>query len=79
MNNLKITNSIFENIKHIDEEEREWWSARELVPLLEYSKWQNFHKVIKQSMIACDNSKNKTKEHFTEVSKVLRKWSKAKS
>ncbi len=71
MNNLKTTNSIFENIKHIDEEKREWWSARELMPLIEYSKWQNFHKVIKQSMIACDNSKNKTNEHFTEVSKVL--------
>lgn len=41
------------------------------MPILGYNKWQNFHKVIKQAMIACDNSKNKTNEHFTEASKVL--------
>lgn len=28
----------FENIKHFDEFENEYWEARELMPLLEYSK-----------------------------------------
>ena len=30
MNNLEISNSIFENIKHIDENGKEFWHAREL-------------------------------------------------
>ena len=42
MNKLQINNNIFENIKHIDELGREYWLARELMPLLGYSKWQNF-------------------------------------
>ncbi len=39
MNNLETySESIFENIKHIDEFGNEYWDARELMPLLEYSK-----------------------------------------
>ena len=36
----------FEDIKHIREDGSEYWSARELAPALEYSKWENFSKVI---------------------------------
>ena len=32
----KYTNNIFENIKHIDEHESEYWYARELSKVLEY-------------------------------------------
>lgn len=42
----EYTEKTFESIKHIDEFENEFWEARELMPLLEYSKWENFHKVI---------------------------------
>ena len=54
MNEIKeCTEKIFEDIKQIDEFGNEYWSARELMPLLEYSKWENFHKVIKRAIIAC--------------------------
>lgn len=40
MNELKeYTEKMFEDIKHIDEEANEYWSARELMPLLEYTLW----------------------------------------
>ena len=42
----KYTNKIFEDIKHIDENGNEYWEARELAKILEYSKWSNFKKVI---------------------------------
>lgn len=61
---------IFENIKHIDEYGNEYWSARELMSLLEYSKWENFHKVIKSAMIACQNSNYDVLECFPEVRKT---------
>ena len=62
----------FASIKHIDELGNEYWEARELMPLLEYLKWENFHKVIKKAMISCDNSKNETLNHFLEVRKMVK-------
>ena len=46
----------FEDIKHIREDGTEYWSARELAEVLEYTQWRNFHNVIKRGMIACENS-----------------------
>ena len=34
----------FEDIKQIREDGTEFWSARELAPVLEYTKWENFQK-----------------------------------
>ena len=48
---------IFENIKHIDEYENEYWEARELQKVLEYKEWRNFELVKKKSKVACENSK----------------------
>ena len=61
----------FEDIKHIDEYGNEYWEARELQVALEYSKWENFHKVIKKAMFACDNSKNNVLDHFPEIRKTI--------
>lgn len=72
MNNLETySESIFENIKHIDEFGNEYWDARELMPLLEYSKWENFHKVIKRAMLACETSNNNVSDHFPEFRKIV--------
>ena len=51
----EYTNSVFENIKHIDEFGNEFWYARELSKVLEYKDWRNFLKVL-----------NKAKEAFCE-------------
>jgi len=48
--------SAFERIKHLDKDGREWWSARELMLLLTYSKWQDFHKVIQAASEVYQNS-----------------------
>ena len=61
----------FESIKHIDEYGNEYWEARELMPLLEYSKWENFHKVIKRAKIACETSNNNINDHFPEFRKPI--------
>ena len=42
----------FEDIKTVREDGSEFWSARALAPALEYTKWENFSKVIKRAMIA---------------------------
>ena len=62
----------FDDIKHIDEYGNEYWVARELMALLEYSKWENFFKVIKSAMNACENSNNTVLDHFPEVRKIVK-------
>ena len=47
--NNQISNQVFESIKHVDSDNYEYWEARELQKVLEYNKWENFHKVIKKS------------------------------
>ena len=43
MNEIKeYTEKVFENIKHIDDEGNEYWYARELMPVLEYTEWRKF-------------------------------------
>ena len=72
MSNIEeYTEKTFESIKHLDEFGNEYWEARELMPLLEYSKWENFHKVIKRAKIACETSNNNVNDHFPEFRKPI--------
>ena len=52
----EYTNSIFEEIKHVDEYGNEFWYARELQKVLEYKDWRNFQKVIDKAKDSCKNS-----------------------
>lgn len=61
----------FEDIKTVREDGSEFWSARELAPALDYNKWENFSKVIKRAMIACENSGHDIGCDFPEVRKIV--------
>ena len=61
----------FEDIKHI-RDGYEFWSARELSTVLDYSKWENFDKVIKRAIIACENSGHSVDCDFPEVGKIVK-------
>ena len=67
--NIDIT--IFENIKHIDEYENEYWYARELQIALDYKKWQKFISVIENAKTACKQSDFIIEDHFTQVGKMV--------
>ena len=67
----KNYNKTFEDIKHIDENGIEFWYARELMHILQYSKWENFKKVIEKAMIACENSGVSAKDCFLDVRKPI--------
>ena len=61
----------FEDIKHIRDDGSEYWSARELAPVLDYAKWENFQKTISRAMIACENSGHSVSDDFPEVRKIV--------
>lgn len=67
----KYTEKVFEDIKHIDETGTEYWYARELMPLLGYSKWQRFKDVINKAMITCEISNYIVSDHFTGIGKMV--------
>ncbi len=61
----------FEDIKHTDEKGVEFWYARELSLVLDYTKWENFSKVIDKAMLSCQNSGFECADHFLEVRKMV--------
>ena len=64
---VKNTQNNFESIKHIDENGLEFWYARELMTMLEYSKWGNFKNVINKAKEACKGSDIAEAEHFADA------------
>ena len=71
MNEIKeYTEKVFEDIKHIDEEGNEYWLARELQIVLEYTQWRRFENVINKAKLACKNSVIDTNEQFANVGKL---------
>lgn len=69
---------LFDDIRHVDENGVEFWFARELQPVLQYAKWENFHKVIKTAQIACKISQQNVSDHFPEVRKMVAMPTKSK-
>ena len=67
----KYTESLFESIKHIDENGDEFWFARELSKVLEYKDFRNFELTIYKAMDACENSNNPVSDHFGEVTEMV--------
>lgn len=57
----------FEEIKRIDESGIEFWSARELSKLLEYSEYRHFTPVLERAKEACYHSGHNIEDHFEDV------------
>lgn len=67
----KYNYEIFEQIKHINEYGEEFWYARELAKVLQYSDWRNFENAIFKAMEACENSGNFINDHFGDVATMI--------
>ncbi|MDP2385801.1 MAG: DNA damage-inducible protein D [Bacteroidota bacterium] len=58
---------VFEQIKRVDEDGNEYWSARDLSKVLEYSEYRHFLPVVDRAKEACKNSKQKVSDHFEDI------------
>lgn len=63
--------TIFENIKHKDENGIEYWEARELQNILGYKEWRYFLAVLEKAQIACSQSNNNINSHFGVYTKIV--------
>ena len=72
MNEIKeYTEKVFEDIKHIDENGNEYWLARELQVVFEYTQWRRFENTISKAKTACSNSNVSVEYHFANVGKMI--------
>lgn len=69
---------LFERMKHIDEYGNEYWTAREMAKVLEYSEYRHFLPVIEKAKEACANSNNNPLDHFEDILEMVGIGSRAK-
>src|SRR5262249_39964990 len=62
----------FEQIKRLDNNRVEFWTARELMGLLGYAQWRNFEEVIAKAQRACLESGQAVENHFADISKMVK-------
>ena len=63
--------TLFESIKHVDENGAEYWTSRSLWKILEYNEYRNFIPVIEKAKIACENSGQRIEDHFVDINEMV--------
>ncbi len=67
--------SPFDAIRHVDENsdgtEFEYWSAREAMGPLGYTRWENMENVIRKAKSSCRNASYEVADHFRDVTKMI--------
>lgn len=64
-------NKGFEDIKKIDENGIEYWTARDLLPLLGYATWQSFEEVVERAEKTALHSGQVVENHFRRLTKMV--------
>jgi len=70
-NPIVSSQKTFEELKKINQHGAEYWSARDLQPLLGYAKWRRFEDAVKRAIISCQQSGNKPDYHFAGAGKPI--------
>jgi DNA-damage-inducible protein D len=78
MSNLEKHHQRFEEIKRINEYEQEYWSARQLAKVLEYSEYRHFIPIVEKAKEACKNSGQLMENHFEDILEMVEIGSGAK-
>jgi DNA-damage-inducible protein D len=63
--------SVFEQIKNIDENGNEFWLARQLSKVLDYTDFRNFTGVIEKAAEACKKSGQQVADHIVEANEMV--------
>jgi DNA-damage-inducible protein D len=61
----------FDTIRQTNVYGIEYWSARDLMPLLGYDKWQRFEEAVRRAKMACEQTENNVDDHFTGSGKMI--------
>jgi DNA-damage-inducible protein D len=61
----------FEEMKRINDHGAEYWSARDLQPLLGYGQWRRFEDAVQRAITSCRQSGNEPDSHFAGAGKMI--------
>ena len=64
-------NKSFEELRKSNQHGAEYWSARELQPLLGYGQWRRFEDAVKRAITSCKQSGNNPIHHFAGAGKPI--------
>ena len=67
----KLHHATFENIRQHDAVGNEYWSARKLAKVLEYSEYRHFQPVIERAREACQVSGYAVADHFEDILEMV--------
>ncbi len=70
-NTPAIGGQSFEELKQSNDHGAEFWSARDLQPLLGYTQWRRFEDAIKRAITSCEQSENNPGHHFAGAGKPI--------
>lgn len=71
-NRLVALKTSFDGVANtIEEAHIEYWMARDLMPLLGYSRWENFVEAIDRAKTACKGQNVEESFHFRDVTKMV--------
>lgn len=68
---ISLLKSKFDELAHVDESGVEYWSAREIMTLFGYNRWENFYNAITKALTSIQNAQTDVKYHLREVTKML--------
>lgn len=57
----------FDDIRHVDKAGNEFWRARQLAKVLEYSEYRHFVPVVERAKTACQTSGQQMADHFEDI------------
>ncbi len=63
--------SAFEKIRRVNDAGNEYWSAREMAKVLEYSEYRHFLPVLSRAKEACNHSGQKGFDHFEDILEMV--------
>ena len=66
-----IGDQSFESLKQANQHGAEFWSARDLQPLLGYTQWRRFEGAIQKAITSCEQSGNESAHHFASAGKMV--------
>lgn len=61
----------FDEYKHVNEYGEDFWYARELAKILQYKRYDKFINVIEKAIEACNNSFQDSRDHFSQVGRMV--------
>ncbi len=68
---VPAASNTFERIKRVNPAGADFWSARELARVLEYTDFRNFIAVLAKAREACANSGHTVSDHFVDINEMV--------